>query len=82
MPVVMIGNFGKDDEGVHTYRINATTKDDLHTLIDECRKSGWRFWDTPNILKAHGRTWTVLLKLYQPKQMGYPEESSGANGDL
>jgi hypothetical protein len=75
MPVVMIGNFGKDKEGVHTYRINATSKDDLYNLIEQCRAMGWKFWDTPNLQKVH-KTWSVLLKIYDPKEKGYPEESS------
>jgi hypothetical protein len=75
MPVVMIGNFGKDKEGVYTYRINATSKDDLYTLIEHCRAMGWKFWDTPNLQRVH-KTWSVLLKIYDPKESGYTEESS------
>ncbi len=77
MPVVMIGDFGKDNEGVYTYRINATTKNDLYDLIKAVKEQGWKFFDTPNILKTHGRTFTVLLKLYKPSETGYPEESKG-----
>jgi hypothetical protein len=75
MPVVMIGNFGRDKEGIYTYRINATSSDDLHKIIDECRKIGWKFWDTPNIQKVH-KTWSVLLKIYNPEEMNYPEDES------
>jgi hypothetical protein len=74
MPVVMIGNFGVDKEGVRTYRINATRKEDLYNLIKECRDMGWRFWDTPNIQQVH-KTYSVLLKIYDPKEKGYPDES-------
>jgi hypothetical protein len=75
MPVVMIGNFGRNEEGVHTYRINATSKDEIYTLIEQCRAMGWKFWDTPNLQKVH-KTWSVLLKIYDPKEKDYPEESS------
>lgn len=75
MPVVMIGAFGRNEEGVYTYRINATTKDDLYTIIDSAKEMGYKFWDTPNLVKVH-KTWSVLLKLYIPKELGYPEESS------
>lgn len=76
MPVVMIGTFGRNEEGIHTYRINATSKDDLYLLLDECREMGWKFWDTPNLIKVN-KTWSVLLKIYDPKELNYPEESSG-----
>lgn len=71
----MIGNFGRNKEGVYTYRVNATTKEDLYTLIEESKEMGWKFFDTPNIIKVN-KTYSVLLKLYNPKEMGYPEESS------
>lgn len=74
MPVVMIGAYGRTKEGIHTYRINATTKDDLNLIIDEARKAGWKFWQVPNMVKSH-KTWSVLLQIYKPKEMGYPEES-------
>ncbi len=74
MPVVMIGDFGRSEEGIYTYRINTTTKDDIHTILKEVREMGWKFWDTPNIIKVH-KTYSVLLKLYNPEEMGYPEES-------
>lgn len=77
MSVVMIGDFGRDEEGVYIYRINATTKDDLNELITAVKNQGWKFFDQPNILKAQGRTYTVLLKLYKPSEGGYPEESQG-----
>lgn len=70
----MIGDFGKNNEGVYTYRINATLKEELYDLIDAVREQGWRFFDTPNIMKAHGRTYTLLLKLYKPSETGYPDE--------
>jgi hypothetical protein len=76
LSVVMIGDFGRDKEGIYTYRINATGKDDLYELIQAVRNQGWKFFDTPNILKAH-KTYSVLLKLYKPSESGYPEESQG-----
>jgi hypothetical protein len=69
----MIGDFGINKENVRTYRINATTKDDIYKIIDEAREMGWKFFNTPNILKVH-KTYSVLLQIYDPKD--YPEESS------
>jgi hypothetical protein len=70
----MIGDFGKNEEGVHTFRVNASTKEDIYKVIEESKEMGWKFWDTPNIEKVH-KTWSVLLKLYNPKELNYPEES-------
>lgn len=75
MPVQVIGAFGKNKEGVYTYRINTTTKDEIYIILDEARKAGWKFWETPNIEKVH-KTYSVLLKIYYPKELGYPEESN------
>lgn len=76
MSIVMIGNWGRNKEGIYTYSINTTTKDEIYQLIDAAKEMGWKFWDTPNItFKA--KTFHVLLKLYKPKEMGYPTESEG-----
>lgn len=74
MPVVMIGAYGRNKEGVHTYRINTTKKEEIYEIIDGAKAAGWKFWDIPNIEKVH-KTWSVLLKIYYPKDLGYPEES-------
>ena len=76
LPIQVIGAFGKTQEGIYQYRINATLKEEIYTIIQEARDLGFKFWETPNIEKVH-KTYTVLLKLYIPKEMGYPEESSG-----
>ena len=75
LPIVMIGDFGRNEEGIYTYRINATNKDDLYKIIDEARAAGWKFWSTPNLQKVH-KTWSVLLQIYNPNELGYPEESN------
>jgi hypothetical protein len=71
----MIANQGKNVEGVYTFRINATLKDDLHLIIKEAKQTGFKFWKKPIIEKAH-KTYSVLLQLYIPSDLGYPEESS------
>lgn len=75
MPIVMIGDFGEDTEGVHSYSINATKKEEIYEVMDEARKLGFKFWDVP-VLTYKAKTWHTLLKLYVPKEMGYPEESN------
>jgi hypothetical protein len=72
--VVMILDFGKNEEGVRTYRVNATDKGDLEKIIDESKGMGWKFWTEPYPEKSH-KSWSVLLKMYDPKELNYPEES-------
>ena len=71
----MVANRGKNKEGVYVFRINATLKEDLNLIIKEAKESGFKFWKKPIIEKAH-KTYSVLLQLYIPKDLGYPEESS------
>lgn len=74
MTIVQIGEWGRNEEGVYTYSINATEKDDIYKILQQVKDSGAKFWDTPNIIKKF-KTYHVLLKFYVPKEMGYPEES-------
>jgi hypothetical protein len=64
MTIVQIGDFGKNNNGVRTYSINATEKEDLYHLIVEVRKMGWKFWQTPNITKKF-KTYHVTLEIYR-----------------
>jgi len=61
MGSVMIGNFGIKN-GVQAYRI-CGEKNDLYRVIDECRKMGHKFDDTPIVNHVHRGQWTMLLKL-------------------
>lgn len=74
MSIVMVGNFGRNSEGVHTYSINTTTKEDIYQILDFVREQGAKYWETPNIVKKF-KTYHCLLKFYVPNEMGYPEES-------
>jgi hypothetical protein len=72
MAIVMIGDFGKDEEGVYTYRINGD-KADLEKIIQESKDLGYEFWTEPVIEKIW-KNYTLLLKIYIPEEMGYPVE--------
>lgn len=74
--IICIGRYGKNAEGIHTYTLDTTTKEEIYQLIDEAKKMGWKFWDTPNIVTAPRNTFHTVLKIYHPKETGYPEESS------
>ena len=73
MKGIYVADFGMDNEGVTTYRINGE-KQDLITIIKEAKALGFKFWKKPIIQKAH-KHYSVLLKLYIPKDMNYPDES-------
>lgn len=75
MAVVMVGDWGENEEGIYYSRVNATRKNDLQLIIDEMKKAGFKFWEKPCIEPSH-KTWSVLLKFYIPGALGYPEESS------
>lgn len=74
MSIVMIGEWGRSEEGIYGYTINTTTKEEIYKIIEEVREAGWKFWNTPNITKKF-KTYHVFLQLYKPKELGYPEES-------
>lgn len=61
---VIVGNFGIKN-GVQTYRVNGT-KDDLHLIIDEIRKEGAKFDDTPHLEYVRNNQWSMLLKIKVP----------------
>ena len=70
---IFVSNFGTDNEGITTYRINGE-KEDLLTIIKEAKDLGFKFWEKPILEKAH-KQFSVLLKLYVPRDLNYPEES-------
>jgi hypothetical protein len=74
MSIVMIGAWGRSKEGVYTYSINTTTKEEIYQILDQVKAEGAKYWETPNIIHKF-KTYHCLLKFYVPKEMGYPEES-------
>ena len=71
MAIIQIGDFGRDEKGVYTYRINGE-KADLEHLIIECKKMGYRFYDPPEIERSY-KEYTILLRVYIPKEIALPE---------
>jgi hypothetical protein len=61
MGQIIVGNFGVKN-GVQTYRVNGE-KADLYRIIEECRKEGAKFDDTPHLEFVHNNQWSMLLKL-------------------
>lgn len=67
-------DFGTNSEGITTYRVNAH-QNDLKAIIEEISRIGFDFWEEPRIVKTH-KDWTVLLKIFVKKDLGYDQESS------
>lgn len=76
MKGIIVAHFGTNSEGITTYRVNGE-KQDLLTIIKEAQDIGFKFWEKPVLERAH-KHYSVLLKLYIPRDMSYPEESSEA----
>lgn len=70
MAIVQIADFGRDKEGVYTYRIHGDKKD-LEFLIEELRNTDYKFLGNqePEIVKTVTKTYTILLKIYIEKEV-------------
>jgi hypothetical protein len=69
----MIGDWGRDVEGIYSFSINATRKDEILDIIAEATTAGARLWEAPTIVLKH-KTYHTLLKFYVPGENGYPIE--------
>jgi hypothetical protein len=61
MAIWLIGDYGIIN-GVKIYRVNGN-KSDLERIIDEVRKEGGKFDDTPEIHHIRKDEYTLLIKL-------------------
>lgn len=66
MATVIIGDFGKDKDGIETYRLNGE-KEDIERKVKEAREKGYEFVEEPIIEKSF-RAWTLLLRCYLPEE--------------
>lgn len=60
----IIGDFGKNQEGVNLYRINGT-KDEIKKAIEDLQELGCEVWGTYEFEKSH-KHWSVLIKIQIP----------------
>jgi|1185.fasta_scaffold77493_2 hypothetical protein len=72
MAIVQIGDFGTKN-GVRTFSVQGD-KVDLYKIIDECREMHAKFDDTPNLVHVHRGTWSMVLKLKMPVEVGSSRE--------
>jgi hypothetical protein len=63
----IIGDFGKNQEGVNLYRINGT-KDEINKAIDDLQKLGCEIWQPYEFETSH-KHFSVLIKLQVPDEM-------------
>jgi len=61
----IIGDFGKNDQGVNLFRINGT-KQEIISAIDQIVELGCEVWQPYFFEKSH-KHWSVLLKVYIPE---------------
>jgi hypothetical protein len=61
----IIGDFGKNDQGVNLYRINGT-KDEIRKAIDDLVEIGCEVWQPYEWEKSH-KHWSVLIKVQIPE---------------
>lgn len=61
----IIGDFGKDDNGVNLYRINGT-KDEINKAIVDLEELGCEVWQPYELEKSH-KQWSVLVKIQIPE---------------
>lgn len=60
----IIGDFGKNQEGVNLFRINGT-KDEIKKAIDDLQELGCEVWEPYELEKSH-KHWSVLIKIQIP----------------
>jgi hypothetical protein len=62
----MVGNFGVDVEGLHTFSVNTTTKQEILDIIKATEEAGAKYYEKPNItFKA--KTYHALLQFQVPE---------------
>lgn len=73
MGTLMIGEWGEKN-GIKAYRI-CGHKEDIEIVIDEARKMGHRFFDTPIVNRAYGGQWTTFLQLVVNTEVCHAENT-------
>lgn len=61
----IIGDFGKNDQGVNLFRINGT-KDEIKKAIGDLVELGCEVWQPYEWEKSH-KHWSVLIKVQVPE---------------
>lgn len=61
----IIGDFGKDEQGVNLYRINGT-KTEINKAIEDLQELGCEVWQPYELEKAH-KHFSALIKVQIPE---------------
>jgi hypothetical protein len=67
----IIGDFGKNADGVNLFRINGS-KDEIKKAIEDLREVGCEVWEPYELEKSH-KHFSVLLKVQIPEIEEVPE---------
>jgi hypothetical protein len=62
----IIGDFGKNEEGLNLYRINGS-KDEIAKAIQDLKDVGCEIWDDPYELEKSHKHWSILIRLKIPE---------------
>jgi hypothetical protein len=73
----IIGDFGKNQEGVNLYRINGT-KAEINKAIEDLKELGCEVWEPYDLEKSH-KHWSVLIKIQIPEIPEVEEETIQGN---
>lgn len=62
----IIGDFGKNEEGINLFRINGT-KVEIEKAIQDFKELGCELWDDPYELEKSHKHWSVLVRIKIPE---------------
>jgi hypothetical protein len=62
----IIGDFGKNEEGINLFRINGT-KVEIEKAIQDFKDLGCELWDDPYELEKSHKHWSVLVRIKIPE---------------
>lgn len=61
----IIGDFGKNEEGLNLFRINGT-KEEISKAVQDFKDLGCEIWDEIELEKAH-KHWSILIRIKVPE---------------
>lgn len=64
----IIGDFGKNEEGLNLFRINGT-KEEINKAIDDMKKLGAEVWGEPFLFEKAHKHLSVLVRIQLPEEI-------------
>jgi hypothetical protein len=63
----IIGDFGKNEEGLNLFRINGS-KEEISKAITDLKDLGCEIWDDPYELEQSHKHWSILIRIKIPEK--------------